>query len=52
MKKTLCITLPVEMVKDLDEIAKASKRTMSSQIEIMIEEELKWMKQHEKKKVK
>ena len=52
MKKTLCITLPVDMVGELVEIAKLSKRTLSSQIEMIVEEELKRMRENEKKKSK
>ena len=52
MKKTLCITLPVEMVEKLVNVAKTSKRTISSQIEAFIEEELKKVKAYEKKKNK
>lgn len=46
-KEIISITLPIEMVKELRELASANKRSLSSTIELFLEEALKLMNQEE-----
>lgn len=46
-RKAITITLPVEMLEVIRNYATWNKRTISSQIEMIIEEKLKEMEQHE-----
>lgn len=48
MKKGISITLPIDMIDELKDISRLSRRTLSSQIEMFLEEALKGMNQHEK----
>ena len=47
MKKIVSATLPQEMIEEIQEIARLSKRTFSFQLELFLESALKEMKQDE-----
>lgn len=49
-RKAITITLPVEMYQEIKEIADLNKRTLSSQLEMILEEKLKEFKQDEEVK--
>lgn len=49
-RKAITITLPVEMYQEIKEIADLNKRTLSSQLEMFLEEKLKEFKQDEEVK--
>ena len=47
-RKAITITLPIEMYEEIKNLAILNKRTLSSQLEMIIEEKLKEFTQDEK----
>lgn len=46
-RKAITITLPIEMLEKIRDLSTWNKRTISYQIEMIIEEKLKEFEQHE-----
>lgn len=49
-RKAITITLPIEMYEEIKKIAILNKRTLSSQLEMILEEKLKEFTQDEEVK--